>query len=116
MIGQTSSMICQRLDTFYPIRQPALEIYHIFFRGPLFKVWAAPFYSQNIPLTQAHCDQKLKSEPLPFTVQMYIPNYIIIIIYLNVVGMVGPVVVIGLGVVGMAIMVGKLGIGNSLLQ
>ena len=45
---------------------------------------------------------------------MYIPNYIII--YLNVVGMVGPVVVIGLGVVGMAIMVGKLGIGNSLLQ
>ena len=58
----------------------------------------------------------MKSEPLPFTVQMYIPNYIIIIIYLNVVGMVGPVVVIGLGVVGMAIMVGKLGIGNSLLQ
>ena len=66
--------------------------------------------------TAAKTQKKGRSAPLPCTVYMCIANYIIIIIYLNVVGMVGPVVVIGLGVVGIAIMVGKLGIGNSLLQ
>ena len=42
------------LTPFYLIRQPAIWIIPSLSGGPLYKVWAAPFYGQGISLTQAH--------------------------------------------------------------